>query len=807
MRLKNSKWEQTLALFEERFSIIITDVQGTVLYVNNVFCELITYNKTQLIGQSYKNINFYLDEHEEQVAETLFSGDIWKGEGMCHTKNGTEKWFYFVVLPIFNDDNNIEQFIVIGNDMTDHKLLESVANETYEELSNVKNALDEASIVAITDSEGYITYVNEKFCEISKFNESELVGKTHRIINSRHHPRSFFKTMWETITQGKIWNGEIKNRAKDGSYYWVNTTIVPIFNKEGNISQYISIRTDITARIKAETELARVLEDDFRKIVQNLQNWVFKVVNDKNNLVVLLSEGKLAEKLGLITDKVKGQTLYDLFDTETASYLKTYFQKALNGEVVKFETRYKGLYIYITLSPVQNDEKVTEVVGSIIDITDRKKAEDTIYYMAHYDSLTGLANREYFVKLLTDAVDDAKDCNKNLCVMFIDLDRFKNINDSLGHSTGDAVLKKVANQLRHTLSEHDVASRLGGDEFTVLIPNTSRSEAEGLAKKIVDVFSTPLALSHSEFYITPSIGVSMYPADGHTEEELIKNADAAMLLAKEQGGNNYQFYTKELQKTISTKLRLENDLRQAIEKDELELYYQPKMDIIRNKIIGLEALIRWNHPEQGLIPPNQFIPIAEETGLIIEIGEWVIQTACEQMKLWQEAGYQNLTVAVNISLRQFLQKNLYAVIKKILEKTKLESNYLELEITESIALNTDYTISTLKAMKDLGIAISIDDFGTGYSSLSYLSKFPVDKLKIDQSFVRNLDSTNQSIIKAIINIAHNLNIKVIAEGVEEWEQIEFLREHMCTQAQGYYFSKPLSSSMIDKFLKDNFYVK
>jgi len=303
-----------------------------------------------------------------------------------------------------------------------------------------------------------------------------------------------------------------------------------------------------------------------------------------------------------------------------------------------------------------------------------------------------------------------------------------------------------------------------------------------------------------ELYITPSSGISMYQDDGETVEKLIKHADAAMYLAKECGKNNHQFYTKELQQATLKKLKLETDLRKALEKNQLILYYQPKINIITGKIIGTEALIRWDHPKLGIVSPDQFIPLAEETGLIVPIGEWVIRSACKQAKIWQDEGHPNLTIAVNISLRQFMQNNLHEVIGEILDETGLTPEYLELEITESMALDVNCTMRVLKRIKSLGVSISIDDFGTGYSSLSYLSQFPIDRLKIDQSFVRNLNSSNQAIIKSIIDIAHNLNIEVIAEGVETEEHVNFLHGQMCKEAQGYYFSKPLPNHEIDQIL-------
>ena len=796
-----AKVEHTLRLLEGAFSVFVTDIKGTITYVNNHFCEISQCNRSELIGQSYKKMNVQFDFRKEQFIQTVFARKVWRGEVRYQTEDNKEYWFYLVITPIKNNEGDIYQFLAVGNDITNHKKLELSLNETLKNLHDINNALDEASIVAFTDEKGVITYVNDKFCEISRYENEELIGKTHRVINSKFHPKSFFKTMWETIRQGKTWNGEVKNRAKDGSEYWMNTTIVPFLDSEGKPYQYISIRTDITDRIKTETALAKALESDFRKIVQNLQNCVFKIVNHEDTKIVFtLCEGKIAEELGLVTDAIQGKTSFEIFESDVATQLELNFHKALNGETINFELSYYNRFFYITLSPIWDNVKIVEVIGSMMDITERKKAEETIHYMAHYDSLTNLANRRLFTQLLNSALHKAEHNQESLCVMFIDLDRFKNINDTLGHLIGDALLQSVAVRLLSCLRDSDVVSRQGGDEFTLFLSNISRKEADAVARRIIKTISKSLTLDHLELYITPSIGISMYPDDGETVEKLIKHADAAMYLAKECGKNNHQFYTKELQQATLKKLKLETDLRKALEKNQLILYYQPKINIITGKIIGTEALIRWDHPKLGIVSPDQFIPLAEETGLIVPIGEWVIRSACKQAKIWQDEGHPNLTIAVNISLRQFMQNNLHEVIGEILDETGLTPEYLELEITESMALDVNYTMRVLKRIKSLGVSISIDDFGTGYSSLSYLSQFPIDRLKIDQSFVRNLNSSNQAIIKSIIDIAHNLNIEVIAEGVETEEHVNFLHGQMCKEAQGYYFSKPLPNHEIDQIL-------
>ncbi|WCK53170.1 EAL domain-containing protein [Aneurinibacillus sp. Ricciae_BoGa-3] len=426
-----------------------------------------------------------------------------------------------------------------------------------------------------------------------------------------------------------------------------------------------------------------------------------------------------------------------------------------------------------------------------------------IQYQASHDFLTGLPNRFKFNEDLQYRV--SQNGENGIAVMFIDLDRFKNINDTLGHGTGDRLLKAVAERITEILSNEETFYRLGGDEFTVLLTGHS-DDAAVLAKahQILERLTTPFILEgrHEEFFIAGSIGISIFPCGGTDAEDLVKNADRAMYRAKELGGNRAELYTISMEDAIMKGMALESNLRKAITNQELALFYQPKLDIKTKRVTGMEALVRWQHPDVGMIPPVKFIPLAEETGLILPIGEWVLRTACMQNKSWQEAGFEPMRVAVNLSARQFQQENLIPMIRQVLEETNLKAEYLELEITESISMqNAEQVISKLQELKKIGVQISIDDFGTGYSSLNYLNKFPIDTLKIDKSFVNSIAAhQDTSIVKAIIALAHNLKLKVIAEGVETREQMDFLKEHMCDEIQGFYFSEPLTVAQFEQLL-------
>lgn len=438
------------------------------------------------------------------------------------------------------------------------------------------------------------------------------------------------------------------------------------------------------------------------------------------------------------------------------------------------------------------------------ELAERKRVEDILRYLAYHDTLTDLPNRTLFNDRLSVALNQAKRNNSNFAVMFLDLDYFKMVNDTLGHDVGDRLLKGIASKLSNLLRKGDTISRIGGDEFTILLHGINHAEdAAMVAQKIIDTLREPWVVGVHEFHITTSIGIALYPNDGEDQETLIKNADAAMYQAKQNGRNNFQFYTPAMNARAIYRLELENHLRKALERKEFVIHYQPQVEISTGLILGIEALIRWQHPEWGLISPAEFIPIAEDTGLILSIGEWVIRTACQQAKRWQDQGFPPLRVSVNLSARQFQQPNLVLKVADILSETGLDPRWLELEITESIAMkDVEFTGKMLFELRKMGITIAIDDFGTGYSSLSYLKRLPIDIIKIDRSFIRDIttDPDDASIVSTIIVLARNLKMQVIAEGVETEEQLAFLRKQNCDQMQGYLFSKPLSAKNLEKIL-------
>jgi len=438
------------------------------------------------------------------------------------------------------------------------------------------------------------------------------------------------------------------------------------------------------------------------------------------------------------------------------------------------------------------------------EVEKHKAAAQQIEYLAYHDPLTGLPNRTRFGHALGEALRDAHRDGRSLAVFFVDLDRFKQINDTLGHDTGDLLLKEVSARLRNALQSSDVVARLGGDEFLVLVTDLKNpAQAETIARKMLAAIARPFVAGGQELRVTASVGISVYPQDGEDEQTLMKYADVAMYQAKESGRATFAFYAKSSNANTFERLALESSLRRALERGELLLHYQPKRDLTTGAISGMEALVRWKHPDLGMISPAQFIPIAEETGFIVPIGKWVLRTACLQTMQWQAAGLKGMTIAVNLSPRQFADEHLLDDVAAILKETGLDAEWLELEITESMLMqNRDVALKTLSALKRMGIRIAVDDFGTGYSSLSTLKQFPVDTLKIDRSFIRDLetDADDRGLTEAIINMAKTLRLHLVAEGVETQGQSDFLQKRGCDELQGFLFSPPLAPQQFETFV-------
>lgn len=462
--------------------------------------------------------------------------------------------------------------------------------------------------------------------------------------------------------------------------------------------------------------------------------------------------------------------------------------------------------INIFTHDVKNSEDAA--IGKVVivpNIAECDKAHQIIHKMAHYDSLTGLANRALINERLDSILVETKEYQGKTAVAFIDLDNFKLINDTMGHDVGDVILRKISEVIEVCIEEKDFAGRLGGDVFIVVMPEIgTTTESIHKIDRLIEEINKPIHIDSKEFYISASAGISVYPDHGKDSKTLIKSADTAMYIAKGNGKNSCKLFNAGMNIELSKKLEMTNDLRNALKNNEFSLFYQPQIDISTGGIIGMEALIRWSHPTKGLIPPLDFIPLAEETGLILQIGEWVLNEACRQNKKWQDSGYKPMRVAVNLSIVQFEHKNLIKLVKKALEESGLNAKWLELEITESVTLKCyDCAVEKINELKEIGVYISLDDFGTGYSSFNYLKQLPIDTLKIDKIFLDKIlpGSDEEFIMKTMINLARKLNLKVIAEGVESTSQLEFLKKEKCNMAQGFLFSKPISKNDFEKLIK------
>ncbi len=544
--------------------------------------------------------------------------------------------------------------------------------------------------------------------------------------------------------------------------------------------------------------------------MESAHDLIFHCDTDGKFLYVNSAWGK---SMGYNLASLSGMTLIDFFAGESKTRCIAEFRKALLGEkVAAMEGKLlssNGTYVNVegSLSCTFRAGQPESLWGICRDVTARKEAQEQLHHMAHHDMLTDLPNRLTFSDRLIQASSLAKRQKELLGILFFDLDRFKVVNDTLGHYIGDIMLQEVANRLQRCVREVDTVSRFGGDEFAILLVNSkSIDNIERITLKILKQLGQPMVLDGNELFVTASIGIATYPNDAESVEELIKKADIAMYQAKANGRNNCQFYHPDMDKHTQRRLVLENSLRKALGNEEFYVLYQPKVDLLSNRITALEALLRWEHPEIGTILPNDFIALAEESGLIVPLGEWVLRQACQQSFSWQKQGIDNVRIAVNVSGFQLKRKDFVDQVKKILKETGVEGHSLEFEITETVIMqNPEFAVNILNKFRDMGIHIAIDDFGTGYSSLAHLKRFSVNTLKIDKSFVDevNFNSTDAAIATAIIAMGKSLNMSVVAEGVETEEQLDFLKRENCNQIQGFLFSKPLPASEIFELLKKN----
>jgi len=654
-------------------------------------------------------------------------------------------------------------------------------------------------------------FVSEGCYRLTGYQQYELLLNSRISYESITHPddrASVRESIHDAIAHGARFDIEYRIVHADGAIRWVREQGLGVFSAANKLEAIEGFITNITARRKTQ-DAQYEAERRYRDIFEHATEGMFQTTITGNYLKV---NPALARIYGYDSPE---QLITSMCDIAHKLYVHPERRDEFiahmrrDGKVRNFEAeirRKDGETIWISENARAVYSAAGELLffeGTVIDISERKRYEEKLQFHATHDILTGLPNRALFTDRMEQALRCAERDERGVAVAFVDLDQFKLINDTLGHETGDRLLVEIAARLVECVRGADTVARLGGDEFVLICTHRhTEQEMSQVMQRVLACISRPWVTPQGEFSIGCSIGISLYPRDGRTVETLLKHADSAMYKAKEAGRNNFQFYTPELNQRVAERFELQNNLRHALEREEFTLHYQPRIDLASGKTVGLEALIRWCPPGEDMVSPGRFIPVAEESGLILTIGEWVLRSACTQAISWQRRGFNPVVVSVNISPRQFWQEHLVGTIANVLQETGLDPRWLELEITESLAMHDiERFASMLHALKNLGVRIAIDDFGTGYSSLNHLKRFPVDQLKIDQSFVRDLatDPDDAGIVQAVISLGHVLGLRVVAEGVETQEQLDFLRANGCDEVQGYYLGRPAPAEHYQKF--------
>ena len=723
--------------------------------------------------------------------------------------DGEYRWIIDAGRPIYARNGEFAGYIGSCLDITDRRNTEAELRDREQHMRTLLSAMGEG--VILRDATGRVQSYNNAAAELLGLSPQEMADwqtedgrlryfdENGDIFSPRHFPSL------RALASGKPKTGTLGIERPDRSRRWLWVNAKPFFDDEsGELRGVVSTLADITLGREHE-EQRRLALTVFRNSVEAI------IVTDAEERILSVNQA-FTEVTGYAAEDVIGKTPRLLGSgTHGREFYEAMWRdlRILGVWKGEIQDRRKDGSLYpasLSISTVRDSNgRITHYVAVFSDITERKASEARIAYLAQHDALTGLPNRALLQDRLDQALAHATRQGKRIALMFLDLDRFKTINDSLGHLTGDKLLQGVAGRLRQCVRETDTVSRQGGDEFIIVLTGVdSPDEAGRVAAKILDQLDAAFDVDGQQLRTSFSIGIALFPEDGHDPETLMKNADTAMYHAKESGRNTYRFFDERMNVNTLERLQLENGLRQAIGRQELRLAYQAQVDLASGRIIGLEALLRWASEPLGNVPPSRFIPLAEECGLIIPIGDWVLREACRQARQWQDAGLAPVPVGVNLSALQFRRSDIVAGVAAALDESGLDGRWLELELTESLLMESGPdVILTLGRLKALGVRLSIDDFGTGYSSLAYLKRFPVDRLKIDQSFVRDLaqNPDDAVIIRTIIQLGHNLRLEVIAEGTETLEQMDFLRREGCTAAQGYLFSRPVPADAIPALLQ------
>jgi diguanylate cyclase (GGDEF)-like protein/PAS domain S-box-containing protein len=791
-----------------------------ILRVNARLTEMLGYTESELLGMTTVDLR-HPDGHSgnrRRNRNRALSGEIdtYSSERMFKRKDGSPLWVDRTVSLARDAAGKPLYFIRIIMDISQRKRAEEVITRERALLRTIIDTLPD--YIYVKDTSGRFQLGNEAWLKARGRSAEEVAGKTVFELFSGELAESLVAEDQAIVNSGTPLLDVVQRvvvRARDGKLgeeRWSSKTKVPMRDADGNVTGIVGISRDITERKRAEASL-RESEERYRDVFEAspLPMWVW----DDEKLVFLAVNEAAINHYGYTRDEFLRMNVRDIWAPGEQIRYEESLRDRSQAQTLLLQRKHRtkdGRVIDVEATARQFMQDGHLVWLTLInDITERKLAEERLLHLAHYDVLTSLPNRVLFYDRLKQALAQAKRNQWIIGVMFIDVDRFKNVNDTLGHAVGDRLLQRVSERLIRSVRAGDTVGRLGGDEFAIVLSNlSSAQDANLIAQKIMVSFKEPLKLAGVELYVTASIGITLYPDDSTDQETLIKNADAAMYRAKDVGRNSFRFYTPEMNARALEHLSLENSLRGALERDEFVLYYQPKASLADGSIVGVEALLRWQHPDRGLVSPGEFMPVLEETGLIIPVGEWVLKAVCEQIRTWRRAGIAPVPVAVNFSPRQFASRDLGDTIKRILDEQQVDPRLIEVEITESSLMsNLEDTALILNYVGNLGVGLSIDDFGTGYSSLAYLKRFPFDVLKVDRSFVKDLttDADDATITRALISMAHNLGLKVVAEGVETEAQLAFLVEHGCDEIQGFYFSRPLIPEECGSWIKEGRYLK
>ena len=856
---------QTLAEKETRLRTLVQtipdltwlkDVEGVYLSCNPVFERLYGAKEAEIVGKTdydfvdKEQADFFREHDRKAMAAGKPSINE---EWLTFAEGGHRALFETVKTPMIDAAGKLVGVLGMARDITERKQAEAALHDSRENLDRLLNSMEEGAYGV--DIHGNCTFVNRAFLKILGYRSAdEILGKhIHELIHHSHADGSVYPSsecrMYRAYETGQTIN------AADEVFWRSDGTAIPIeywsrpIVKDDVVIGAMATFVDITARKRQEALLAgekRVLEMLARgAALPEALEALARIYEDQYEsrrlgaILLLDTDGARLRVVGApslpvsLRQKIDGipaaphsgfQEGYAHEMVAVSDIMSDPKCAAIREEALRYGLRTcwstpiisaKGtmlgafvVYDRESLQPTPADRELLERACQLAGIAiEKHRDQESLATMAYYDALTGMPNRTLLQDRLHQAMIDADRHERLVALLFLDLDRFKHINDTFGHERGDELLKKVAKRLLECVRPGDTVARPGGDEFNVMLADVAKvDDVSRVAQRIIDAFSVPFELDGRELFITCSVGIALYPFDDRGIETLYRNADAAMYHAKDEGRNNFQFYSAEMNAQSAQRLALENALRRALERDELRVFYQPQVDLNSGRIVGAEALVRWQHPELGLVSPADFIPLTEETGLIVPIGEWVLRQACAQARAWQNAGLPPIRVAVNFSARQLRQRDLYDVVTAALQQAGLAPEWLEVELTESLVMHdVNRTIDVLRGLKQMGVTVAVDDFGTGYSSLSYLQRLPIGVIKIDRAFIEHISDNpdDAAIAKAIIALAKSLQLKTVAEGVETGAQADFLRRHGCDVMQGYYFSRPLPADKFIQLLKED----